>query len=58
MMDDNNLAYEAALARLRGLLASLEWAGDSVGNRCPSCGGWKKYGHAVTCRLVAELRDR
>jgi hypothetical protein len=46
----------AEVERLRGLLASLEWASTRwTGERCcPSCGELPEHGHA-DCRLAAEL---
>jgi hypothetical protein len=51
------LAAEAKVERLRGLLARLEWSRDaypgSDGGSCPVCRGGN--GHHPDCWLAAEL---
>lgn len=51
------------IARLRGLLARLEWAGGGWGEEgaCPACCGWRegeKPGHDEDCWLATELTNR
>ena len=45
------------IARLRGLLARLEWAGGPHGGDrcCPDCKEYEDQGHAG-CELAEELR--
>jgi hypothetical protein len=41
----------------RGLLARLEWAGDTGDALCPACQGEPTMGgHELGCWLAAELR--
>lgn len=52
---------EASIARMRALLATLEWSGsgwDYAGDPievCPACGGAQTEGHIGTCALSAAL---
>lgn len=52
----------AEVDRLRGLLASLEWAGSDYVNddgsgtpMCPVCKRWRPAGHAPGCELAEVL---
>lgn len=49
----------AEVARLRELLARLEWAGTNPRNpvnpHCPACGGWPANSHDPDCWLAAAL---
>lgn len=49
------------IAELKSLLATLEWAGQSLSEmispECPSCGQPETVGHTGKCKLAAALRS-
>jgi hypothetical protein len=65
---DEILRLRADLAAAHAVLRDIQWASweYSTGwNKCPECGGWKKYeydnrvntGHRPDCKLAAALGE-